>query len=157
MILNLFFACILPGKELVGDSDRPFDPSISDVYTELNAEEAAEEGTDPDNETSVGGEDNDSEDSGGNDEEIVEVADLQAIVEGDFVYVIHSMVDLHCDFSHSEIQINTDMEAFHIEVIYSDREPQDCTYSLSYRLNFEGAPSGSYLLEAHGDEASFTY
>lgn len=125
MIITLFFACILPGPDLVGDSDRPFGPPLNEL---------------DDGETEA-----DSENG------------ILAYADGDEIYVEHYDVQLPCDFDDSEVSIYTDTSEFQVEVVYSERDPEDCYFDLDYSLDFAGNPSGTYQLEAHGDETSFEY
>ena len=145
MIITLFFACILPGKELVGDSDRPFDPSISGF--ESSAPESAWA------DDSATAEDSDT----GEDVHEAISSELFATVNGDDVQVQHYDVHLPCDFDSSEVSLQVDTDEFQVVVIYSEREPDGCYHNLSYSLDFENAPSGTYQLEAQGDETSFEF
>ena len=124
MIFFLSFACVVFDPDLVGDSDRPLDPSIQEL-------KEPEGGTAP--------------------------SELSAYANDDSVYVTHSNVHLPCDLDESEITIDINTEDFFIEIVYSERSPEDCYHDLEYSFDFTDAPSGRYLLEAHGDETSFDF
>ena len=140
MIFTLFFACIIPNteKDLVGDSDRPLDPSIESFET-LPSEDSA--GAEPDP-----------------DETVPEITSyIYAEVDGDDILVEHYQIHLPCDFETSEASMTADVDTFLVEIIYTEREPDDCYQDLSYILDFENAPPGTYQLRAHDDETTFLF
>ena len=129
MIFTLFFACILPGKDLIGDSDRPLEPPLNGLDSN----------------------------SASNDGEADNFSELSVSVDGNDINVEHHGVDLPCDFDAAEMTIYIDDVEFYVEVIYTEREPEGCYQDLEYTLDFSDYSSGFYRLEAHGDETSFEF
>lgn len=131
MLIALFIACLLPNKELIGDSDRPFSPPLSDF---------------------------DSNDE--NDDAELDMSDssssLSITVQGSTLQIEHTNVPLPCNVNYDdEMTVDVDTDDYFIEIIYSEREPDGCYFDLDYELDFTDAPSGNYLLTAQGDDAYF--
>ena len=145
MIFTLLLACISTEKDLIGDSDRPFEPSINDFESSLDITSA--NGNDQSDEVF-------GEDSGENPNTSPSSA-LSVSIDGDDIQVAHTLVNLPCDFDSAEINFSVDAALFKVEIRYTEREPENCYYNLDYDINFEGAPSGTYLLTAQEDEISF--
>lgn len=149
MIFTLLLACISTEKDLIGDSDRPFEPSINDFESSLDITSA----NDNDQPDEVFG-----EDSGENPVEDPNASPNSALsvsIDGDDIQVEHTLVNLPCDFDSAEINFSVNTALFQVEIIYTEREPENCYYNLNYDINFEGAPSGTYLLTAQEDEINF--
>jgi hypothetical protein len=132
MLITLFISCISTNKDLIGDSDRPFDPPIQDFNS--TAEEP-----------------NPNETNGGDS-----AINLSVTVQGSTLQIEHTSVPLPCDIDFDEeMTTDVDIDDYFIEIIYSERTSDDCHFNLDYELDFMDAPSGNYLLTAQGDDVYF--